>query len=83
MASREVTIRLSSDVSTLGPDADRDDLDRYGENLAELISEEFRVRVHVTYGTTLRTECDDDEILERIRNIEGGDMWLTLLGEAP
>jgi hypothetical protein len=81
MTTRNVTLTLSSDLLTLGDDATSADRDQYGDNLADLLECEFDVKVHQVVGSVSRTECDDAECRSRIRDIEAGDEWTTLLGK--
>jgi hypothetical protein len=74
------TIYLSNDVSKLGPDATREDLERYAENLREAAIERFGLDdVVVNIGTIWRTDSDDSDVLEWLRELEAGDGWLVYL----
>lgn len=81
MTTRNVTLTLSSDLLTLGDDATSADRDQYGDNIADLLECEFDVKVHQVVGSVSRTECNDAECRSRIRDIEAGDEWTTLLGK--
>lgn len=74
-----VTITLANDPTNLGPDATRDDLSRWGENLRKALECEFGRSMHLVLGYGLRTTASDVEVDERIRQIESSDEWIQYL----
>ena len=85
-----ISIIISNDHMRLGPDATRDDLVKYAENLSEDLSTEFNSRVIVRLGCTDKYRIDKGdrpasdlewEVMARLKQIESGDEWLAYLGD--
>ena len=82
MATREITIRISNDYTFLGDDAQREDLDRFSDNLETLIRDEFPgvVPIMLRGSYERSSSCPDDEVVDsRLREIATGDEWISLL----
>jgi hypothetical protein len=80
MTNYATTIYISNDYSNLGPEATREDLERYVENLREAVYERFGFdEVVVNLGTFWRTDSDDSDVREWLRELEAGDGWLVYL----
>lgn len=85
-----IEITISNDPLTLGTDATRDDLETFGEALAETLAEEFncatRCRLASVSRSTAGTTDGDYELAarveERLHQIEGGEEWLTILRQS-
>jgi hypothetical protein len=75
---KTVTITITRDVTTIGNGATSDDLETYTSNLKALIEREFGCEVHLVWTDGLTTS-DDPDVHARIREIESGDEWHTLL----
>jgi hypothetical protein len=78
------TIYLDSDPACLGTESTEDDMDRYIENLTALLESEFDAEIVVRRqigGWSWRCR-DSAEVDERIREIESGDEWISLIGES-
>jgi hypothetical protein len=74
---KTATIYLSNDVSTLGPEATQEDLDRYAENLRIGAIERFDLdECVVNIGTVARTDSDNAPVREWLRELDAGDGWL-------
>ena len=80
-----VNITVSSDLATLGSEATESDLERYTAGLARLIAREFGCGVEVDTDcvSSTKVECANNALRERIsdrvREIESGDEWVSLL----
>jgi hypothetical protein len=72
-----INVTISSDPLTLGAAATQSDLDRYRTALESLLSRDMGREVRVALG--LATQCDDEQCLERVRQIESGGEWTRLL----
>lgn len=83
--SNMITVYIDQDPSSLGPDATREDIDCYAENLAAHLSERFGIPIEVEPtlgGERAGFKClARDDINEYMRELEAGDGWLALLPE--
>jgi hypothetical protein len=84
--SRDVTVWIDEDCSTLGPAATQSDLKAYQQSLADHLAERFPGR-SISVETVLGGEragrvSTDDEIAEYVRELHSGDGWVDLLPDS-
>lgn len=83
---REIIIHYDRCQINLGEAATTEDVDGWLDNLSALIAKEFSADVSMhstgTWGG-YSTCCRDEDVNERLREINGGDEWIALIPEAP
>ena len=81
VAQREpVTVTISDDPATLGSEATKADLEQYAVNLQARLNDDFvGLDIEVRLGSVFRSNATHEGVEEHVRDIEGGNEWLSLL----
>ena len=79
MKPEPVTVTISNDPATLGSEATAEDLERYAENLASYLNDDFEgLEISVELGSVFRSVATHDGVAERVQEIECSDEWTQL-----